>query len=173
MINKVIGYALLYILLILLQVVVFNQICLFNVAVPYVFIYFIIRLPLSINLNLLFLLSFLLGFTVDVFSDTLGMNALACIVIAAARKPIYNLFAPKDDDKEINIPSINKIGYATFILYSGTLSLLYCSLISAIQAFSFNNIGILVLRAVAGTLITFIIIFAIESLISSGSEKRL
>ncbi len=85
MVNRVIGYILMFILLVLLQVVVFNQICLFNVAVPYVFIYFLFRLPLNINLNLLFLLSFLLGFTVDIFLDTLGMIALAFVIIVALR----------------------------------------------------------------------------------------
>lgn len=173
MVNRVIGYILMFILLVLLQVVVFNQICLFNVAVPYVFIYFLFRLPLNINLNLLFLLSFLLGFTVDIFSDTLGMNALACVIIAALRKPIYTLFGPKDDDKEINIPAINKIGYSTFILYSGTLTFMYCSLISVIQSFTFSNFGFLIVRTIASTILTLIIIIAIESLISSGSEKRL
>ena len=64
--------------MVLLQAVLFNHICLFNIAVPFVFITFIMRLPLSININLLIALSFFTGLSVDVFSDTQGMNALAC-----------------------------------------------------------------------------------------------
>ncbi|MCH5216592.1 MAG: rod shape-determining protein MreD [Muribaculaceae bacterium] len=173
MANKLIGYVSLFIILILLQSVVFNQICLFNIAVPYVFIFFIFRLPININLNLLFLLSFLLGFSVDIFSDTLGMNALACTLIAAIRKPVYSLFTPKDDDNDIIIPSIKKMGYSTYILYAGSLSFIYCCLINVIQAFSFFDVIMLILRSVASSILTIIIIFAIESLISSGSEKRL
>lgn len=44
-------FILLGIILVLAQVIVFNHICLFNVAVPMVFIYLIIRLPITLSTN--------------------------------------------------------------------------------------------------------------------------
>ena len=76
-------------ILILVQVLVFNHIMLFNLAVPFVFIYFILRLPIGMPANLVLSLSFLIGMLVDIFSDTPGVNALACTVLAAVKTPVF------------------------------------------------------------------------------------
>lgn len=44
-------FILLSLVLVLAQVLVFNHICLFNLAVPMVFIYVIVRLPITLNTN--------------------------------------------------------------------------------------------------------------------------
>ena len=76
--KTVLKFILLGIILVLAQVIVFNHICLFNVAVPLVFIYLILRLPITLSLNWLLTISFFLGLIVDIFSDTYGMNT--CVV---------------------------------------------------------------------------------------------
>lgn len=173
MVNKIFGYTILFIVLVLSQVIIFNNLCIFNVAIPYAFILFILHLPININLNLLYLLSFLLGFTIDIFFDTLGMNALACVLISAIRKPVFLLFYSRDDDKDNVIPSINIIGNSSFIKYASMMSLIYCVLLNIIQSFTFSNITLLVIRSLSSAIATFLVIWAIESLISSGSAKRL
>ena len=65
------------IVLILAQVLVFNHICLFGYAVAFVFIYTLIKLPISMSKEWQFTIAFLLGLVIDIFSDTLGMNTLA------------------------------------------------------------------------------------------------
>lgn len=49
MTKEILKFALLSVILVLCQVIVFNHICLFGVAVPLVFIYSLIRLPLNLN----------------------------------------------------------------------------------------------------------------------------
>ena len=65
--KTVLKFILLGIILVLAQVIVFNHICLFNVAVPLVFIYLILRLPITLSLNWLLTISFFLGLIVDIF----------------------------------------------------------------------------------------------------------
>ena len=67
-----IGIALLFVLL---QAVVFNQINLFGIAVPMVFIYIIFRMPLSLSTAWLLTASFFLGLTVDIFSTVRNSRA--------------------------------------------------------------------------------------------------
>ena len=88
----------LFFILILSQVVICNNICLFNVAVPFVFIYFIVRLPLTMNINIVLTISFLTGLTIDMFSDTQGMHALACTILAFIRKYILRLYIPREEE---------------------------------------------------------------------------
>ncbi len=56
--KELIKYALIFLALVLSQVVVFNHICLFGMAIPLVFIYFIIKLPITLGVNWLMTLSF-------------------------------------------------------------------------------------------------------------------
>lgn len=65
-------------LLVPVQAIIFNNLILFNVAVPLVFIYVIISLPVTLGTNISLTLAFITGLAVDIFGDTQGVNALAC-----------------------------------------------------------------------------------------------
>lgn len=78
---------LLFVVLIPAQAVFFNNLVLFNVAVPLVFIYLIITLPVTYSPSLAMTIGFLTGVSIDALSDTPGVNALACTVLAFVRRP--------------------------------------------------------------------------------------
>ena len=118
-----------FITLTLLQVTVFNHICLFNLAVPFVFIYFIVRLPITMSINWILTLAFILGLIVDIFSDTHGMHALACTITAMSRRRILQLYFPREDDLTDPQPSIKTLGFGIYVKYLFTLVLFYCFLI--------------------------------------------
>lgn len=80
------------------QVVVFNNLVLYSVAVPLVFIYVIISMPITWSTNWSITAGFLLGLSVDIFSDTQGMNALCCTLLAFMRKPVFHLYVQRDED---------------------------------------------------------------------------
>lgn len=54
-------FILLGFILVLAQVIVFNHICLFNVAVPLVFIYLLVRLPITLSVNWMLTIGFFLA----------------------------------------------------------------------------------------------------------------
>lgn len=103
-------FLLLGLILVLAQVIVFNHICLFNVAVPMVFIYLIFRLPITLSQNWTLTISFFLGLIVDIFSDTYGMNAVACTVVAMLRRPVLRLYVPREEDLTRPEPSMLSLG---------------------------------------------------------------
>ncbi|MDE5675919.1 MAG: rod shape-determining protein MreD, partial [Muribaculaceae bacterium] len=71
--KEIIQFALLFVVILLAQVLICNHIAIFNVAVPIIFIYFIIRLPISLGKGILFSLAFIMGLCVDIFADTIGV----------------------------------------------------------------------------------------------------
>lgn len=166
-------FLLLGVILVLAQVIVFNHICLFNVAVPMVFFYLIIRLPITLSTNWMLTIGFFLGLIVDIFSDSYGMNALACTVEAMLRRPILRLYVPREEDLTRPEPSMYSLGTATYLKYILTMTLLYCTLIFLIEAFTFFNPVQLVLRIVFSTILSMIIMLGIDSLMTPKSEKRL
>ena len=161
------------IVLVLAQVMVFNHISLFNVAVPMVFIYIIGRLPVTMSVNAVMTTGFFLGLTVDVFSDTYGMNALACTILAALRRPILRLYVTREEDLPDPVPSMHSLGTGTYLKYLLTLTLLYCCMIFTIEAFTFFNPLQLILRIISSTVLSMLIMTGIDSLLTPRSEKRL
>lgn len=166
MTKTILQFLLLFVVLVLLQVIVFNNICLFGVAVPFVFIYFIVHLPVNISTNWLLTLSFLTGLTVDIFANTQGVNALSCTILAMTRHSIIHWYFPREDELTIPEPSIRSLGIEVFAKYLFTFVLFYCTIVFLVESFSFFNIIRLVLRIVCSTLLTFLLLLGIDSLMS-------
>ena len=166
-------FILLGVILVFAQVIVFNHICLFNVGVPMVFIYLIIRLPITLAVNWVLTIGFFLGLIVDVFSDTYGMNAVACTVLAMLKRPVLRLYVPREEDLVRPEPSMMSLGAGGYMKYLLTLTLIYCALIFTIEAFTFFNPLQLVLRIIFSTFLSMIIMLGIDSIMTPRSEKRL
>ena len=115
--KAIFNYIILYIILILTQVIICNNICLFNIATPIIFIYLIIRLPLTLNINIVLTISFFTGLLIDIFSNTQGMHALSCTIVAFIRKSILRLYVPRDEDITDGIVSIKTIGSNQYFKY--------------------------------------------------------
>jgi len=173
MTKTILQSTLLFIALVLVQVLVFNRLYLFETALPLAFIYFIMRLPVTLGAIEVMTLSFLAGLSIDIFSDTAGMNALACTILAVLRLPVLRLYFPREDDLTNPEPSMRSLGAAVYMKYAMTISLLYCMLYFTIEAFSLFNILRLILRISGSALLTFIVIMCIDSLMNQRSEKRL
>ncbi|MBD5258543.1 MAG: rod shape-determining protein MreD [Barnesiella sp.] len=155
------------------QVIVFNHICLFGYAVPLVFIYLIIKLPMTMSTNWVLTVSFLLGLTIDIFSDTQGMNSLACTLLGVLRRPVLRLYFPREEEMSMPMPSFRSLGVAVYLKYVFSISLIYCALFFMIESFSLFNPMRLLIKIASSALLTFIIIIAIDSLTFRRNEKRL
>lgn len=78
-----------FIILVGLQVLVFNNIKFFGYLDPFPYVLFIILYPVNSNKSLFLLSSFLLGLTLDMFGDTGGIHATACLILAYIRPSIF------------------------------------------------------------------------------------
>ena len=172
MTKNTITLVLLFILMVFLQIIC-NRICLFNIAVPFVYIYFILRLPITLSVNWVLTLSFLIGLCVDVFSNTYGMNAMACTIVALLRKPIMGLFCPREDEMNNPTLSVRTLGISVYMKYMFAFTFLFCTCIYIIQLFTFNNLGLMFMRILGSTILTSIILFSFDSIATTRREKRL
>lgn len=166
--NKdIVFFAILFVTIMLLQILVCNHIALFNVAIPIVFIYFIIRLPISLNTSFLLTLSFLAGFIIDIFSDTLGVNSLACTFLAVLKKPVFFAYVDKDDRTKDLLPSVATLGIGTYSKYLFSMIIIYCLLVFSIEYFNFANVKDIVILSASSCTLTFIVLLATDCLILS------
>lgn len=168
-----IRYLILYCLLLPIQVIVLNRLVLFNCAIPLAFIYLLTVLPASFGTNRSLSLGFVTGLIVDAFMDTYGLNALCCTILAFVRKPVLHMYILRDEEQSVQPCDMHSLGMAVFLKYNLTMSLIYCAMLFMVEAFSFFDVKRLLLRTVASTIYTFVIIAAISGLYNSRREKRL
>ena len=102
--------------LVLLQVLILNNVHIAGYATPFLYIYLILKFESETPRNTLMLWAFFLGLTVDIFSDTPGMNAAATVALAFLRPTFLRLFVPRDAFENI-VPSIKSMGIVPFLKY--------------------------------------------------------
>lgn len=78
-----------FIMLLLAQVLIFNRMDLFGFVNPFPYILFIILYPVNGNKTGLLLASFFLGLIMDMFWNSGGVHAAACLVLAYFRPAIF------------------------------------------------------------------------------------
>lgn len=159
--------------LFLVQVIVLNRICLFGVAVPFAFIYVILRMPVNLSKEWLFTISFFLGLTIDIFSDTSGIFSLSCLAIAALRRPVLHLYFPREDELSDPTPSIASLGLFVYFKYALSLSAISCLCAFLLESLSFFRFWHLVQCVLASTVLTTALLIGIDSLTLPHREKRL
>lgn len=125
MINSVIRYFILFIILMLLQVLLFNNIQFSGYINPYVYLMLILLLPIEIPSWLLLIICFFTGLTVDFFSGTPGMHASATVLAGFSRPYVLRLISPRDGYDSGVTPSMEIYGFRWFLLYTVTIVLIH------------------------------------------------
>lgn len=160
--KRVLKHILRFLLLIFIQVFILNQIVLpgsLNGYVnPNIYILFLLMLPLNINRNLLLVISFLCGLTIDFFNSTAGMHASACLVIGLSRPAFINVVIPRDGYENTVDMTVGGLGFQTFFIYSGVLTFVHHFILYLIEAFNFINFIDLLLRVVVSGIATLVLI---------------
>lgn len=171
-IGQPLRYVFLFIVMLLAQVLICNNILLFGVAVPFIYIFFIIVLPLNVSLNVLMLISFFMGFFVDLCSDTLGLNCLACLILAVVKKPVYYAYMPHEDKSLAPSPSPLSMGWDNYLKFILTVSGIFCILVFGIELFSFASFGRIVLMSATSTLFTMLLLIGTDALFNKLPAER-
>lgn len=128
-----------FLLLVFLQVLLFNNIQISGYINPYVYVMFILLLPFETPSWLLLVISFALGISVDLFSSTLGMHASASVFMAYLRPFVLNVLSQREVYDSGTTPSISSYGFSWFLKYSLSLIFFHHLFLFFIEVFSFKN----------------------------------
>ncbi len=145
-----------FIFLVLLQVIVLNHINFLGYVNPYLYVLFILIFPLSGNKSLLIILSFLLGLSVDIFSDSGGIHAAASVFVAYIR-PVILKFS-FGVSYEYNMVKINKVPLAERMTYITSIVLLHHLVLFSLEIFSLSHILLLVKSTLFSGIFSIILI---------------
>ena len=158
-ISKIVVYFLFYVAL---QVLIFNNIHLFRIATPLLYLYIIVKMPTNITRSQAIIISFILGVVMDIFTNTLGIHAAACTLAGMFRDPILYSFSGKELLEEAS-PSYRTLGTGAFMKYVLVLVAIHHISLFAIESISLFDPMFLLLRIVACVILTTLLIFIVEA----------
>ncbi|MNK10978.1 hypothetical protein D3C87_290120 [compost metagenome] len=157
-----------FILLLLLQVVIFNRIDLFGFVNPYPYILFILLYPVNGNKAGLLVSSFFLGLILDMFLNSGGSHAVACVTLAYLRPTFFKFsFGVSYEYQTVKINDRLSPERFSFILISVVTHHLILYLL---EVFRFSLILDVLLRTLLTTIFTLIICIIIIYLIKPGKK---
>ncbi|MDR1337335.1 MAG: rod shape-determining protein MreD [Tannerella sp.] len=162
MIKSIVQNVLRFVIFVLLQVWVLNNLHLFGIVEPFLYIYTIVKLPMLVTRSQGILISFLLGVIVDVFSNTAGMHAAACTLAGFLRHPLIGMYVTKELTENAT-PSYNTFGTAAFMRYAATLTAIHHVTLFLIESVSLFDPLFLFLRISASIVLTTLCIFVLEA----------
>ena len=154
-----------FIVLVLLQVLIFNNIQLSGFINPYVYVIFIILLPFETPKWLLLVLGFLLGLSIDLFTNTPGFHAFATVLMAFVRPYILDFLSPRDNYEIGSFPRIYYYGFLWFLRYSAILIVIHHLSLFLIESFRFSYLYLTLYRSILSSMLTLVLIMVSQYVI--------
>ena len=162
MLNSILRFGLIFILLVLLQVLLLNNIQFSGYVNPYVYIMFILLLPVEIPSWLLLLLSFATGLIMDFFSGSPGMHSSATVLAGFVRPYILRVISPRDGYEPGSDPSMLTYGFRWFLTYTLLIVLVHHTALFYLEVFRFADFFRTMLRVLLSSLFSITFILLIE-----------
>ena len=147
--------------LVLLQGLIIGQIQAARIAVPLVYIFFLLKLPSDVNRNRLLFYAFGLGLAVDIFGNTPGLNASATLCLGLAR-PLLLRWQTARDAAECFIPKVRTMGLAPYMRYVIPSVCLHAFVLNMLDTFSFFRIDQIILSTLADAGVTIVLFMLAE-----------
>lgn len=170
--NAIFRNILRFIVLVALQVLIFNNVSLRSYFVPYIYVLFILLLPFETPRWLLLVSGFFLGFFVDMFSNTAGVHTAACVLMAFLRPFAGNVVSSKHEYEEGIQPGIRVLGFNWFFSYSLILVAAHHILLYYLEVFSFRSFFLTLWHAILNILFTMLFIILSQLILSRAKEKQ-
>ncbi len=156
-----------FIILVLLQVFVLNNINFLGFVNPYLYLYFILIFPFSGNKSLLIFLSFLLGLFIDVFGDSGGIHAAASVFIAYIR-PAFLKFS-FGVSYEYDAIRLGRSDFIKRFIYITLMVLTHHLILFSLEIFNTDHILLILKSTLFSSIFSIVLLVTTMSLFSRKS----
>jgi hypothetical protein len=155
--RQIIKYALMFIGLILTQVLIFNHIQFSGFVNPYIYVLFILLLPISSPRYVVLLLAFLLGIAVDIFSNSLGIHSFATVFAAYLRPIVIRVISNREEDRN-DYPGLAQNKFRWFFGYITIMVVIHHLVLFYVEVFTFTNFFETLVRVLLSSVFSIIVI---------------
>ncbi len=159
-----------FVLSILLQILIFNQISLLGYGCIFFHLIFVLISPLRFKTIPLMLMAFAMGLTVDVFSNSYGIHAFSLTLVSAIRGGIINLFFSKEDTE--HPPNLFVGLSADYYKYAISMIFIYSLSVFALEAFDVRFVLNILQKTLVSTIATTIFVLFVQSVVFKKYNER-
>ena len=159
-----------FILFVALQILLFDNLVLFSTGFCFIYIAFLLFLPININRLFLLSLGFIVGFTVDIFYDTMGIHAAASVLLAFLRPHILNLLTPRDGYEASDSANLHIMGWNWFLTYAFILIVVHHAAVFFLEIISFEWYTLV--KILLSTLFTGVVVVILQLLFFSAKRAK-
>ena len=130
---------------IVLQVLLFNNLQLWGLCQPQVYLLCLLMFPITLPRWADMLIGMALGFFMDILCNSIGVHTMACILAMFIRQPLLATFVQEHERLTGEI-STQTVSMDAFIKYSIILVFLHQICISFLSAWTFQHFAMTVLQ---------------------------
>ena len=142
-----------------------KNLVLFNSAFCFIYIAFILLLPIESNTILLMVLGFIMGFTVDIFYDSLGLHASTLVLVGFLRNFWLARITPQGGYDAGEGPTLAANGVQWFLIYALPIIFIHHFALFFIEVGGFALLGHTLSKVFFSTIFTFVIILLLQYLL--------
>lgn len=164
MIRGPVKYVVMFVSLVLIQVLVLNQVQFSGFVNPYIYILFIMLLPLNTPRYAVLILGFLIGFTIDIFSNSLGIHAAATTLISFVRPGVIRTISNREEDRS-EFPGLKQNSFWWFMYYAIIMVFIHHFAFFFLEVFSFSDFFVTLYRVFLSSVFSIFIIVLSQFLI--------
>lgn len=170
--NTGLSYFLRFLLIMLLQILIFNNLNIFGYVNPIILIYFILIIPFETPSWLYMLIAFACGIVQDSFVNSGGIYAASFTLIAFVRPLLLRIIASRRSFESGIYPSVKDLGWKWFSTYVLVSVFIVSVVIEMLTIFSFSNFQITLLRIAWQCLFTscFVLLFEFVGSLNKKSQ---
>ena len=162
--NDIFIITLKFIILVLIQVFLLNHINFLGYINPFLYILFILTYPLTGNKSLLIFFSFLLGLSIDMFGDSGGIHAAACVFIGFIR-PVILKFS-FGVSYEYNTIKIHRTDLSNRLIYIALMVFIHHLILFSLETFNLSHIQFVLKYTLFSGIFSIVLILGSISLFS-------
>lgn len=156
--NNYLSIILSFIIFTLAQVLVFDHFILYNTAFCLFYVGFLLFYPFDVGQLFYILIGFVTGLVIDIFNDSLGVHAAACVALTFIRPYWLSINVPRGGYENINTPNIKTLGLQWFIGYAFPLIFFHHAILIFVEAGNFYYFFNKLLKILTSSLLTFVIL---------------
>ena len=153
-----------FVVLVLIQVLILNQVQFSGFVNPYIYILFVMLLPLSTPRYGVLLSGFLIGLAIDIFSNSLGLHTAATVFIAYLRPYILTTISGRVDEMS-DYPGMKQNKFLWFLYYTSLMVFMHHFVLFFLEIYTFSHFLTTLYRIVLSSLFSIFIIVLSQFLI--------
>jgi hypothetical protein len=165
MIRSGVVHIFLFFVYVLVQVMLLKNLVLFDSAFCFLYVAFILLLPFELSTVLTIVIGFLLGFSIDVFYNSMGLHAFATVLLSYLRNYWLSVITPQGGYDTGNSPTIATNGVQWFLVYVIPLVFIHHFVLFFLEASGFDMFWFTMLKIIGSLVFTITVIVFLQLLV--------